>query len=238
MLGLSITAIGQRDFAECLSIYETLKPQLNLDFLELAVGSRCDTRYIPDDMPLIIHHNCLYDNALKIMFKLMDKNTWVDYYQRIKGKNIQLFSIHPPKKKDATLEQVLDYRQELENYLDIPVCLEVMPYKDDWLFADDFVDYSLSKIPLLLDISHINIWAKSQEDIVKQWVEKLLPQSVAIHISHNNGFKDSHNIIPSGIWFENYIEMWSNKGLFVTYESVPEQFKQWDRAKRNISLFQ
>ena len=38
MIGLSMTAIGQRPLPECLAIYEELKGELSLDYLELAVA--------------------------------------------------------------------------------------------------------------------------------------------------------------------------------------------------------
>jgi hypothetical protein len=59
MIGLSMTAIGQRPLPECLAIYEQLKGLLSLDYLELAVGTRCDLSLIPTDIPLALHARCL-----------------------------------------------------------------------------------------------------------------------------------------------------------------------------------
>jgi hypothetical protein len=235
MLGLSITAIAQRPFSECLEIYRRLKPKLNLDYLELAVGSRCNIHQLPDNEPLVLHNSCLYDGAIKLQFKLTDKSTWSRYREQIKNKNILLFSLHPPQKQESDWKSIYFLRYELEDYLGIPVCFEVMPYKNFWLYKSDFEERLCESTPLLVDISHVNIWEKSNQFKVQKWIRNLLPSAVAIHISHNNGIEDSHELIPRRAWFNELINDWSNSGLFVTYEALPEHFSQYDRAKRIIS---
>ena len=59
MLGLSITAIGLRPFAECVDIFQKLQEPLQLDFLELAIGSNCCTDFDYSGITLILHDPCL-----------------------------------------------------------------------------------------------------------------------------------------------------------------------------------
>ncbi|UBF26337.1 hypothetical protein K9N68_33375 [Kovacikia minuta CCNUW1] len=42
----------------------------------------------------------------------------------------------------------------------------------------------------------------------------------AIHLSHNNGQADAHDLIPESVWFRDRIPQWSTQ-YFVTYESLP-----------------
>jgi hypothetical protein len=234
MIGLSLTAIGQRTLPECLEIYEQLKGPLSLDFLELAVGTRCDLSLIPAAIPLALHDRCLYEGAHKLPFSLAAPETWEGYRQRLAGRDVRLFSVHPPRRSDITLEGIRRHRDALESLLGIPVCLEVMPSPHYWLCADDFRSQpaALSGIPLLLDLSHLNLWARGHEAEVRQWVEQLLPQASAIHISHNDGHCDSHDLIPAGIWFEESVAQWHADGLSVTYESLPEAFGKYERMDK------
>jgi hypothetical protein len=234
MIGLSMTAIGQRPLPECLEIYEALKGQLSLDFLELAVGTRCDLSLVPPDIPLVLHDRCLYEGAHKLPFALAAPESWEGYRQRIAGRDVRLLSLHPPLRSEMSLDGIRRNREALESLLGIPVCLEVMPSPHYWLCADDFREpcQALTDIPLLLDISHINLWARGRDAEVRRWFERLLPQAIAIHLSHNNGRSDSHDLIPAGIWFAESVAQWHADGLSVTYESLPERFAQYERMDK------
>jgi len=234
MIGLSLTAIGQRALPECLEIYEALKGQLALDFIELAVGTRCDLSLIPTDIPLFLHDRCLYEGAHKLPFALAAPESWEGYRQRIASRDVRLLSVHPPLRSEMSLDGIRRNRDALESLLGIPVCLEVMPSPHYWLSAEDFRDQpdALTDIPLLLDISHINLWARGHEAEVRRWVEQLLPQAIAIHLSHNNGRSDSHDLIPAGIWFAESVAEWHARRLFITYESLPEAFGKYERMDK------
>lgn len=234
MLGLSITAIGARPLQECLNIYQQLQPKLQLDFLELAVGSRCDLTQIPQDIPLVLHNRCLFEELIKLPFSLAEPDTWQDYMNRLSDRNVKMISVHPPKRSEITLTHLKQNRDSLESLLGVPVCLEVMPNENWWLCKEDFVErpQDLSDIPLLLDISHVNIWAKGRESVGREWVSTLLPQAIAIHLSHNNGRRDSHDLIPSDIWFNVEIETWKSQGYVLTYESLPEAYSKWERMDK------
>lgn len=234
MIGLSMTAIGHRPLPECLEIYGALKGQLALDFLELAVGTRCDLALIPTDIPLVLHDRCLYEGAHKLPFSIAEPDSWHGYRQRIISRDVRLLSVHPPLRSEMSLDGIRRNREALESLLGIPVCLEVMPATNYWLCADDFCTQpdALTDIPLLLDISHINLWARGRNAEVRCWFERLLPQAIAIHLSHNNGCSDSHDLIPAGIWFEESVAEWHADGLSVTYESLPEAFAQYERMDK------
>ncbi|ACB54301.1 hypothetical protein cce_4955 [Crocosphaera subtropica ATCC 51142] len=231
MKGLSVTAIGARPLDECLNIFETLKESLGLDFLELAVGSRCDLSKIPKEIPLVIHHRCLFDGLYKLPFSLAQPETWEEYRQRLRDRNVKMISIHPPMRKEITFDDLKRNRDQFESLLGVPVCLEVMPNDAYWLSEDDFrtTPDRVIDIPILLDISHLNIWAKGRSALVQEWTERLLPQAITVHLSHNNGRRDSHDLIPSDIWFNQHIEKWETQGLILTYESLPESFAKFER---------
>ncbi|WP_107666820.1 hypothetical protein [Cyanothece sp. BG0011] len=234
MKGLSVTAIGARPLEECLNIFETLKDPLGLDFLELAVGSRCDLSKIPKDSPLVIHHRCLFDGLYKLPFSLAHPETWEEYRHRLRDRNVKMISIHPPMRKEISFDELKQNRDKLEALLGIPVCLEVMPNDAYWLSEEDFSKkhQDIRDIPILLDISHVNIWSKGCSTLVQEWTKRLMPQAIAIHLSHNNGRRDSHDLIPSNIWFNQYIQDWEAQGVILTYESLPESYGAFERSDK------
>ena len=52
MLGLSISAIGMRPIAECLELFDLFSPSLQLEYLELAIGSNCHIDYSYPNIPI------------------------------------------------------------------------------------------------------------------------------------------------------------------------------------------
>ncbi len=204
MIGLSITAIGQRPIKECIEIYYQLQQSLGLDYLELAIGSNCELNQIPEDIPLVIHNRCLFQNGKRLPFSLIQPETWADYRNSLRDRPVLALSLHPFKLHEAFQEQVLAQRQALEQYMEIPVLLEVMPSPAYWLSQDNLLD-----VPLLLDLSHINIWHKGDFKRVEETCKVLLPRAQAVHISHNDGRTDSHDLIPNGMWFDRLINSWA-----------------------------
>ncbi len=234
MRGLSVTAIGQRELSECLAIYDTLKEKLSLEFLELAVGTRCDLTEIPTEISLVIHHRCLFDGLYKIPFSLAEPDTWKEYQKGLSDRLVRIVSVHPPKRTEISLDDLKRNRDNLESLLGVPVCLEVMPNDSYWLSEEDFraTPERISDIPILLDVSHVNIWARGCAAIAKEWTAKLLPQALAVHLTHNNGRRDSHDLIPSTIWFNDHIDKWESQGLILTYESLPEGYAKYERLDK------
>jgi len=97
MIGLSITAIGQRPIKECIEIYYQLQQSLGLDYLELAIGSNCELNQIPKDIPLVIHNRCLYDNGKRLPFSLIQPATWASYKNQLCDRTVLALSVHPPR---------------------------------------------------------------------------------------------------------------------------------------------
>ena len=89
----------------------------------------------------------------------------------------------------------------------------------------------------MLDLSHINIWHRGDFKQVEETFNSLLSKSKGIHLSHNDGRNDSHDLIPNGIWFEKLIDRWATTKL-VTYESLPHICGMYERLdKKNRKLF-
>ncbi len=223
MQGLSTTAIGHRPLGECIDIYRHLESELKLEYLELAVGT-CNSLDIIPDMKLVLHDRCLFSNKRRIPFSLLRHSTWQKYKQVIEGKEVVLLSIHPPERKMCSWYDVVRARAELEDYMQVPVALEVMPAPHYWCYKED----SLLDIPLCLDISHVNIWCRGNVDKVKQVIEVLHNNILEVHLSDNNGYVDSHNLIPNDAWFMD-VE-WA--APFVTYEALPARYYKYERMDK------
>ncbi len=232
MKGLSITAIGKREFTDCLSIFNTLKQPLQLDYLELAVGSRCDLSLVPDDLPIVLHHQCLHHNKLRLPFSLIDKSTWKRYREAIVGKNVLMWSIHAPLIKEVNRLDFQNLVWELTEYMNIPICVEVMPFPEFYLST--FTSTFTTNIPLLLDVSHVNIWYKNSRGQVEHTIRELLEYKDVrgIHLSENTGRLDSHDMFDKSSWFYKYIDEWALDYL-VTYESLPREYKEFERLDKN-----
>lgn len=87
--------------------------------------------------------------------------------------------------------------------------------------------------PLLLDVSHINIWHQGNDMATKETCLNLLKSFTvgAIHLSHNQGKADIHDLIPHDVWFNDYLEPW-NDSYLVTYESLPVAYATYQRLDK------
>ena len=229
MKGLSITAIGLRSLNECLDIFHTLKPSLKLDYLELAIGSKCeiDSDYLY--IPLVLHDSCLYDRYFRYKLDPLQPKTWSAYTEFIDSNNVLAVSLHPPLKKYCTRKELEAAMNKMQQTFQIPVYLEVMPFAEYWCSSIQ----TLIDFPLLLDVSHVNIWHRGDEMETKETCMELLDLfSVgAIHLSHNQGKFDTHDLIPHHIWFDDYLQEWNEKYL-VTYESLPIDYAAYERLDK------
>ena len=117
----------------------------------------------------------------------------------------------------------------MRKVLQVPVYLEVMPADEYWCSSlETLIDF-----PLLLNVSHINIWHHGDRNIVQDTCLNLLNSFAVetIHSSHNRGNADTHDLIPDNIWFKDYIEIWSDRYL-VTYESQPVKYAAYERLDK------
>jgi hypothetical protein len=233
MLGLSITAIGLRPLADCIDIFQTLQPELGLDFLELAIGSPCPVNFPYPDVPLVLHDHCLYDRGMRLRLDPLRPKSWKPYADFIATHTVQAVSLHPPLQRTvnrATLERSL---QQMQQALGVPVYLEVMPAPEYWCSSTA----TLLDFPLLLDVSHLLIWHDGDPIATAQTSDRLLQthEVGAIHLSHNDGQADRHDLIPADIWFADRLPAWRQEYL-VTYESLPiaqAQFERLDKRRQN-----
>ncbi len=182
MKGLSITAIGLRSIEECLQIFNTLQQPLNLDYLELAIGSKCDVDLNYDRLPLILHDSCLYEHYWRLKLDPLQSKTWYPYAKFIENHSVLAVSLHPPLKRYCSQKDLETAMIKMQTALQVPVFLEIMPSSEYWCSCDR----SLVDFPLLLDVSHVNIWHGGNSVSTQETCFNLLNSfSVgAIHLSH------------------------------------------------------
>jgi hypothetical protein len=230
MVGLSITAIGMRSLLDCINIYDILQPQLKLNYLELAIGSICSIDFPYPKTPLVLHDSCLYHHRQRYCLRLNEPETWTVYADFIENhQNVLAVSLHAPRKWECSLIELERSLIELQKILQVPVFIETMPTKDYW--CSDF--NTLVDFPILLDVSHILMWHQGSVDQTAATCQKLLAtyQVGSIHLSHNQGYADTHDLIPIDAWFNESVADWGDRYL-VTYESLPITFSQYQRLDK------
>jgi len=221
MIGLSTTAIGHRPLADAMTIFQHLKPLMNLDYLELAVGTQNDTSYQYPDVPLVLHDSCLFSNGRRHHLYLEDPESWLPYRSLVQSHLVLEFHLHAPAKDLMTSDELIIQLHRLQDYLQVPVRLEVMVNPHQHATSlDDMPDF-----PLVLDISQINIWAKGDTQLTQAYYVALIDRSPTIHLSHNDGYNDHHDLIPSGHWTRNL----TFNDKLVTYESLPVEYAKYQR---------
>jgi hypothetical protein len=219
MLGLSISAIGIRPIEKCLEIFDLFTSSLQLEYLELAIGSNCRIDFPYPNIPLILHDSCLYEKNYRQLLKLSKPETWSVYADFIQqNQHVMAVSIHAPRRWECNRSELEHSLLALQQVLQVPVAIEVMPTVDYWCSSLD----SLVDFPLLLDVSHILIWQQGNDRATEDTCRELLKSCkiIEIHLSHNQGIADTHDLIPVDIWFDRYIPDWRTQYL-VTYESLP-----------------
>ena len=229
MKGLSITAIGLRSLTECLNIFQTLKSSLSLDYLELAIGSKCSVDSNYQNIPLILHDSCLCGRHVRHRLDPLQPKTWKVYADFIDHHDVLALSLHPPLKRYCTQQELEMAMNQMQRLLQVPVYLEVMPNPEYWCSSkQDLIDF-----PLLLDVSHINIWHRGNGIATQEACLDLLARFTvgAIHLSHNQGQADTHDLIPDSIWFNNYLAEWNDR-YFLTYESLPNDYAAYERLDK------
>lgn len=75
---------------------------------------------------------------------------------------------------------------------------------------------------VLLDLAHINISAHllgfDRDAFLDYLMTRHRPRVLAIHLSHNDGGQDSHQLLPSGSWEVDFLREWDVAGIPVTLE--------------------
>jgi hypothetical protein len=234
MFTLSCTSIGLRPIDECLLIYLNLQNELNIRGLELAVGCLVNIEEVFDnDLNIYLHDRCLYKtvNGIRKRLNFLDPSTHDDIAKFISRNRVKAISYHGPLKNSIDLKDFDAAIDLLSFNLNTPVWVETM-INNQYHYGD--LD-SIGKHDLLIDISHINIWAKGNHELTEKIVLNLLDtygvKVKQIHLSHNNSRSDSHEMIPTNIWFKKYLDEW-NKKYVVTYESLPVEYAEFERLDK------
>mgnify|MGYP000258088197 CR=1 FL=1 len=236
MLGLSCTAVGMRPIETCVGIYNKLQQELNLEYLELAIGTHINTNRV-FNIPLVIHDRSLYvieDNKARRLNYLVYTEDLYILKQFCNNNNVKAISLHGTPKHSVSFVSYFDKKiKQLEKTLNVPVYVETM-YKDcDWYNYTDLVSETYCKSKLLIDVSHVNIWTKNNkahtEDIVCALLNKY--EVGSIHLSDNNGRRDSHDLVKPNLWFYKYLNEWQDKYL-VTWESLPVEYGYYERLDK------
>ncbi|OGU24367.1 MAG: hypothetical protein A2580_09235 [Hydrogenophilales bacterium RIFOXYD1_FULL_62_11] len=117
------------------------------------------------------------------------------------------YSAHAGLKANATLEQVLDNTRRAADLFGVPVAIEGhYPTPRGIYLLDTWEDYRTlleSGVPYALDLSHLHILAvqsgRREEELVKEMLGA--QQCLEIHVSGNNGARDSHEVLDDTVWW-------------------------------------
>jgi hypothetical protein len=229
MLGLSLTAIGLRPLPDCLAIFQQLQHPLNLEFLELAIGCPCPIDADYPQVPIVLHDHCLYDRGMRCRLDPLRPKSWIPYQNFIQSHSVAAISLHPPLQRTIDRDTLQTALHQMREALGVPVYLEVMPSAEYWCSSES----TLLAFPLLLDVSHVLIWHQGDRSATASTCDRLLNthEVGAIHLSHNDGTSDRHDLIPNDLWFESKLAAWSQDYL-VTYESLPIAYHSFERLDK------
>lgn len=173
-----------------------------------------------------LHANVHIESKRRIV-DLIDYPNEILWFKRIKELSELLkapvYSAHAGKRSNGSITQAIAHTRELEQLMGIPVCLEghyPTPNRT-WLF-DDWYEYQLlleSGIHYALDLSHVHVVASQSRKIEWKLVQELLnsDKCLEVHISHNDGLRDSHEPISHPIWWMRLLEK-TNKKADIFYE--------------------
>ena len=170
-----------------------------------------------------------YEDGVRKRLNLLRPKSWNVYAEFAAKNDVRAFSLHPPRRNDCSLKELETALLQLEKFIKIPVYIEVMPTEDYWCSSMK----TLVNHPLLIDVSHIFIWYVGDINLTQQTCLKLLNsyQVGEIHLSHNKGKADTHDLIPSDVWVYDLIQDWIQNYL-VTFESLPVNFSEYERLDK------
>lgn len=172
--------------------------------------------------------------------------------------NVPLWSIHPfktHKPQAAWTDQIyrkfceewwgdLDYVLPRDdnpessyhyNVRDFSIVFEnMLPNAPCYNDLESILQSDIYRKGFCIDYSHVNIWTKNNRE--QTIAECLLATTRAreIHLSSNKGHRDSHDYIAEDEWFLPYLDSLEQAypHLYITYESLPVQYKQYGRLDK------
>ena len=131
--------------------------------------------------------------------------------------NAPAYTMHAGSRANCTLRQMFEHVRAIQDKFDCPVGVEGMyPARGGSIHSDKYLlstweEYSElleSGLNYALDLSHLNILARHTRKKETNLVSELLASErcIEIHVSHNDGFRDSHQVMPTqgeaqGVWW-------------------------------------
>ena len=148
--------------------------------------------------------------------KIVDASNWPDdsYYFGFLKKALYaikspVYTLHAGRRSNCSLEDLFAKVKDLEDSLGIPTGVEGhYPDADNKWLINSWKEYEAmlnSGVNFALDLSHLNIVGYYEQvyplDLVKAMIES--ERCIEVHISHNEGYSDSHrNIIEEPWWWQ------------------------------------
>ena len=117
------------------------------------------------------------------------------------------YTAHAGHRRDATLAELLDNARRCADLFQCPVGIEGMyPASGDPWLVSTWPEYRAlldSGVPYALDLSHLNILTcqSGQRDDVLVGELLASPACIEVHVSGNDGDRDSHRVVQGPTWW-------------------------------------
>ena len=154
------------------------------------------------------------------------------YFKRLSALSMQLnapaYTLHAGRRANARWPQLLAYRDQLEQLMGVPVGIEghyPTPQREHFYWLDSWLEYQQlleANVPYALDLSHLNIVAHYEGTIPMALVQELLNSEncIEVHVSGNQGDKDSHQRLTEKAWWMPLLEASVNSEAVFFYEGI------------------
>lgn len=122
------------------------------------------------------------------------------------------FSAHSGRRRDATMEQVLENTRRAADLFGCAVSIEGQypSQNDEYLVSswDEYRQVLNSGVPFALDLSHLNIVAYRSRRREDSLVQEMLasPACLEVHVSDNDGRGDQHRTCEGPAWWSDLIK--------------------------------
>lgn len=136
------------------------------------------------------------------------------------------YSAHAGRRREASLAQMFDNARRLSDAWGVPVAVEGhYPTVTRTYLVDNWREYIQlfeSGLPYALDLSHINIVARASGeqriDVLRSAISS--PLCLEVHVSDNDGTKDSHRKIEGTTWWTPLLECLGPNVTLLTEEML------------------
>ena len=178
--------------------------------------------------------------------RMLDASTFTpetDWYYREIAKYTRYFnspgySFHAGKRVNASLRKMRENVQQIQAYFDCPLIVEgLYPNQQDTWLVSTWEEYRWlmeSGLYYAIDLSHIHILSVQCRNQQRELLADLLTHSNCreIHISHNCGRKDGHQMIETSVWKELWWrEIWLDS-MSQRVDDLPAHFTEGNQKGR------